>query len=169
MMVMSICKRRLWNDPADRRHDDRQPDRVLVGLWVATGGLLDGVDDMTERSDTSPELDEAPRGLMKPSIIDTSRQGGEGTGPKRMLGHEPMSVEDAEEHVERILGWRTVLGASNQASLALLREVKRLRVVVSELEAGYQNLMELCLTYHGQRDRANEELVRFRAALLELR
>src|SRR3954468_21933538 len=125
---------------------------------------------MTERSETSPELDEALRALMKPSVIDTSRQGGEGTGSKRILGHEPMSVEDAEEHVERMLGWRTVLGASDQASLALLREVRRLRGVVSALEARYQkNSMEISLTRHRHRDLTNEELARFRAAMRELR
>jgi hypothetical protein len=95
--------------------------------------------------------------------IDTEHAGSTtDVSPKRILGSEPMSVEDAEDHVERVLGWRTRLGTSDRASLVLLREVRRLRVAVSELEVGYQNSMELCLTYHGQRDRANEELVRIR-------
>lgn len=91
--------------------------------------------------------------------IDTERAGGtDDAAPKRALGSEPMSAEDAEEHVERVLGWRTVLGTSDQASLALLREVRRLRVANSSLARD-------ALAVDGQAMDLSAELARIRGAL----
>lgn len=91
-------------------------------------------------------------------VIDTDRAAGiADAAPKRILGSELMSVEDAEEHVERVLGWRTVLGPSDQASLALLREVRRLRDANSSLARD-------ALAGDGQAMELSAELARIRAA-----
>jgi hypothetical protein len=94
--------------------------------------------------------------------IDTENAGSASdAAPKRILGSEPMSVEDAEEHVERVLGWRTRLGTSDQALLALLREVRRLRDVNSSLARD-------AVAVVGRAMELSAELVRIRAALLEV-
>jgi hypothetical protein len=102
---------------------------------------------------------------MTERTIDAERAGGTGNvavnGPR---GADPMSAAEAEEHVERLLGWRTVLGRSDQASLALLREVRRLRNGIGDIQAQFPSVAAGLL----EGLKAAEEIARFRAALPEI-
>jgi hypothetical protein len=100
-------------------------------------------------------------------IIDTERAGGTGNAaPKRIFGAEPMSVADAEEHVERVLGWRTVLGTADQAALALLREVRAQRLANETLQAVHRIEAAETRRMIAECERLRGELDRFRDALL---
>lgn len=92
---------------------------------------------MSDDPKTSEELDVALRTMLSihdaARTIDAERAGGTGkAAPPRGLGAAPKTVDEAIEHVGRVLGWRTVLGQLDQAALALLREVKQLRFDAGE-------------------------------------